>query len=184
MSLRQYNTLVLNADFRPLSYFPLSVWPWEDAVNAVFKDRVTLIETYDRTIRSPSMEMQIPSVVALKEFQPLDRKPAFTRFNVFLRDDFHCQYCRQPFQTQELTFDHVVPRSYGGKTTWENICTACSPCNARKGNKTLRQSGLVLARPPRCPTVYELNEVGRRHPPNFLHQTWIDYLYWDSHLEA
>ena len=126
MSLRQYNTLVLNADFRPLSYFPLSVWPWEDAVNAVFKDRVTLVESYDRTVRSPSFEMRIPSVIALKEFQPLDRKPAFTRFNVFLRDDFRCQYCGERFSTQELTFDHVIPRCYGGRTTWENLGVAAN----------------------------------------------------------
>ena len=106
--------LVLNADFRPLSYFPLSLWPWQDAVKAVFLKRVTIVSEYDRTVSSPSFEMRLPSVIALKEYVPQARKPAFTRFNVFLRDRFTCQYCGDRFPTPELTFDHVIPRSRGG----------------------------------------------------------------------
>ncbi len=99
--------LVLNADFRPLSYFPLSIWSWQDAVKAVFLDRVSVISEYERKIHSPSFEMRLPSVIALKEYVPAARRPAFTRFNVFLRDHFNCQYCRGDFATNELTFDHV-----------------------------------------------------------------------------
>ena len=87
--------LVLNADFRPLSYFPLSLWPWQEAIKAVFLDRVNIVSQYERVVRSPSFEMRLPSVIALKEFVPLNRRPAFTRFNVFLRDSFSCQYCRR-----------------------------------------------------------------------------------------
>ena len=107
--------LVLNADFRPLSYFPLSLWPWQEAVKAVFMDRVNIISEYDRVVRSPSFEMRLPSVVSLKEFIPQARRPAFTRFNVFLRDRFCCQYCGEHLPTHELTFDHLVPRSRGGR---------------------------------------------------------------------
>ena len=89
-----YPALVLNADFRPLSYFPLSLWPWQEAVKAVFLERVNIVSEYDRVVRSPSLEMRLPSVIALKEYVHLDRRPAFTRFNVFLRDSFECQYCR------------------------------------------------------------------------------------------
>ena len=173
--------LVLNADFRPLSYFPLSLWSWQEAVKAVFLDRVNIISEYDRVVRSPNFEIKLPSVISLKEYIPAARRPAFTRFNVFLRDRFQCQYCGSP---HDLTFDHVIPRSHGGRTTWENIVAACGGCNTRKGHKTLRQAGMALARPPRIPTVYELNEIGRRHAPGFLHETWVDYLYWDSQLDA
>ena len=102
--------LVLNADFRPLSYFPLSLWSWQEAVKAVFLDRVNIVSQYDRVVRSPTFEMRLPSVIALKDYVPSARRPAFTRFNVFLRDRFTCQYCGD---REELTFDHVVPRSRG-----------------------------------------------------------------------
>ena len=85
--------LVLNADYRPLSYYPLSLWPWQEVVKAVFLDRVDVISTYDTVIRSPTFEMALPSVVSLKHFVAQDRPPAFTRFNLFLRDAFSCQYC-------------------------------------------------------------------------------------------
>jgi 5-methylcytosine-specific restriction endonuclease McrA len=139
--LESCHALVLNADFRPLSYFPLSVWSWQDAVKAVFLDRVSVVSQYDRTIHSPTFEMRLPSVIALKEYVPAARRPAFTRFNVFLRDRFICQYCNGDFATSELTFDHVVPKSRGGRTSWQNVVTACSPCNLRKGNLLLKESG-------------------------------------------
>ena len=82
--------LVLNADFRPLNYFPLSLWSWQDAVKAVCLDRVTIVSEYEDSISSPSFEMKLPSVIALKEYVPQVRNPAFTRFNVFLRDKFSC----------------------------------------------------------------------------------------------
>ena len=126
--------LVLNADYRPLSYFPLSLWSWQDTVKAVFLNRVNVLSEYEHKIRSPSFEMRLPSVIALKEFVLQSRRPAFTRFNVFLRDRFSCQYCGKKFPTQELTFDHLVPRSRGGTTNWKNVVTACSRCNLRKGN--------------------------------------------------
>ena len=127
--------LALNADFRPLSYFPLSLWSWQDTVKAVFLDRVTIISEYDSYIHSPSMTMRLPSVIALKDYVQQSPNPAFTRFNVFLRDKFCCQYCANEYQAQELTFDHVIPRSKGGRTTWENVVAACSRCNLMKDTK-------------------------------------------------
>ena len=175
--------LVLNADYRPLSYFPLSLWSWQDTVKAVFLDRVNVLSEYEHKIRSPSFEMRLPSVIALKEFVLQSRRPAFTRFNVFLRDRFSCQYCAQQFRPEALTFDHLIPKSRGGKTTWENVVTACSKCNLRKGNFL---PGVVKMHPintPRSPTSYELQERGRMFPPNHLHESWRDFLYWDSELE-
>ena len=84
--LEKCPALVLNADYRPLSYYPLSLWCWQDAVKSVFLDRVSIVSNYDRTIRSPSFQMNLPSVIALKNFVKPQRNPNFTRFNVFLRD--------------------------------------------------------------------------------------------------
>ncbi len=180
-ALRHYPALVLNADWRPLSYYPLSLWPWQEAVKAVWMDRVTIAAEYDECVRSQRMEMRIPSVVVLKDYVKPRKRVAFTRFNLFLRDEFACQYCGSK---HDLTFDHVVPRALGGVTSWENVVAACAPCNLRKGSKTLRASGLTLRRSPLRPSSVELIDKGRRFPPNHLHQSWADYLYWDSELEA
>ncbi len=172
--------LVLNADFRPLSYYPLSLWSWQDTIKAVFLDRVNIISHYDRMVRSPSIEMKLPSVVSLKTYIKPARHPAFTRFNVFLRDRFSCQYCGEQ---EELTFDHVIPKSRGGNTTWENVVAACSPCNLRKGNRMPDEVKMWPAIKPHQPTVNDLHMNGRLFPPNYLHESWLDYLYWDSPLE-
>jgi 5-methylcytosine-specific restriction endonuclease McrA len=176
--------LVLNADFRPLSYFPLSLWPWQEAVKAVFLDRVNIVSVYDRMVHSPSLAMRLPSVIALKEFVPQERRPAFTRFNVFLRDGFCCQYCGEGFLAFDLTFDHIVPRSRGGHTSWKNVVTACQSCNLLKGSRLPREARMFPRRHPIEPSVMHLQENGRRFPPNYLHHSWRDFLYWDSELEA
>ncbi len=181
---RHFPALVLNADFRPLSYFPLSVWCWQDAVKAVFLDRVSVLSEYEAAVRSPTRTMRLPSVIALKEYIPAARRPAFTRFNVFLRDRFECQYCAETHPTPELTFDHVIPRSRGGRTTWDNVVTACGPCNLRKGNRLPRECRMHPHQAPRQPTSWELQENGRSFPPNYLHESWRDYLYWDTELES
>ena len=105
-----FPALVLNADFRPLSYYPLSLWPWQEVVKAVFLERVDVVAEYDQFVHSPSLTMKLPSVIALREFVKQDRQPAFTRFNVFLRDGFKCTYCGSH---EDLTFDHLIPRSKG-----------------------------------------------------------------------
>ena len=171
---------MLNADFRPLSYYPLSLWYWQDAVKAVFLDRVNIVAEYDHAVHSPSFEMCLPSVVAIKTYVRPALYPAFTRFNVFLRDRFSCQYCSS---SDDLTFDHLVPRSKGGQTTWQNVVTACAPCNLRKGGKMAKAAGMHPKQGPFKPTVFDLHKNGRLFPPNYLHESWVDYLYWDTELE-
>ncbi|MDR1828123.1 MAG: HNH endonuclease [Methylobacteriaceae bacterium] len=175
-----FPVLVLNADYRPLSYFPLSIWAWQEAVKAVFMDRVNIVATYEQSIRSPSFEMRLPSVVSLKSFVLQSRKPAFTRFNVFLRDRFSCQYCGS---REDLTFDHVVPKCKGGKTRWDNIVTACSTCNIKKGSALPEEVKMWPRRRAWEPSSYDLQRNGRMFPPNHLHESWMDYLYWDTELE-
>jgi 5-methylcytosine-specific restriction endonuclease McrA len=184
LALDNCPALVLNADFRPLSYFPLSVWPWQEVVKAVCLDRVHIVSHYDQVVRSPSFEMRLPSVVSLKSYIAMARRPAFTRFNVFLRDRFACQYCGDNFPTHDLTFDHVVPRSRGGWTTWENVVTACSSCNLTKGSQLPIEAGMHPLHMPVQPSTQMLRDNGRSFPPNYLHQSWRDFLYWDSELEA
>ena len=184
LAVENYPTLVLNADFRPLSYFPLSLWPWQDAIKAVFLDRVNVVSEYERYVHSPSMAMRLPSVISLKHYIPMSRRPAFTRFNVFLRDRFACQYCGGAFQAEVLTFDHVVPRSRGGTTVWDNVVTACAPCNLRKGHRLSSESRVFPRRRPYEPTNFELLDNGRAFPPNYLHESWRDFLYWDTELES
>ncbi len=175
--------LVLNADYRPLSYFPLSLWSWQDAIKAVVSDRVQVLSEYDTVVRSPSVSLRLPSVIALKDYVPTARRPAFTRFNVFLRDRFCCQYCGRRFPTPELTFDHVMPRARGGRTSWENVVTACQACNLAKADQLPRRGGFLPIRSPEMPSTFELQEIGRAFPPLHLHKSWCDYLYWDTELE-
>jgi 5-methylcytosine-specific restriction endonuclease McrA len=177
--MQDHPALVLNADFRPLSYFPLSTLPWQDAVTAVVKDHVSVVAEYDAVVRSPSREMRLPSVIAMRSYVPMPSRVAFTRFNVFLRDRFRCQYCGEKFPSSQLTFEHVIPRSKGGVTSWENIVAACDPCNLAKGNR----SEMKPSRWPHEPTAQELMAAKRAFPPNYLHESWVDYLYWDTEIE-
>ena len=179
--LKQRPALVLNADYRPLSYYPLSLWPWQESVKAAVSNRVNILAEYDEVIRSTRMEIKIPSVIVLKDYVKPQKRVAFTRFNLFLRDEFSCQYCGA---RKELTFDHVIPRCRGGVTSWENVVAACSPCNLRKGSDSLKQSSMTLLRAARKPSAMELRNTGRKFPPNFTHESWLDFLYWDAELEA
>tara|TARA_B100000287_G_C20086857_1_gene564727 strand:- start:221 stop:493 length:273 start_codon:yes stop_codon:yes gene_type:complete len=88
------------------------------------------------------------------------------------------------FTSKDLTFDHLLPRSRGGKTEWNNVVAACSNCNIKKGNKLLKDAGMEIVRKPEEPSNYELQKIGQSFPPSHLHESWIDFLYWDSELEA
>lgn len=161
--------LVLNADFRPLSYFPLSLLSWQDTITAVVKEHVTVVAEYDKVVRSPSLEIRLPSVIAVRDYVSMRKRVAFTRTNVFLRDRFKCQYCGEE---TKLTFDHVVPRSKGGDTSWTNIVAACDPCNLRKGSRVDMQPMKV----PREPAAHELMALKRAYLPKYLHKSWLDFI--------
>jgi 5-methylcytosine-specific restriction endonuclease McrA len=177
MSAPNYPALVLNADFTPISIFPLSTWGFERTLRNVMKDRITVLEEYPITLRSPSFEYNPPSVVALKQYVNKPRKVIFSRQNIFLRDKFCCQYCGKQFATHELTFDHVVPRAKGGRTEYNNIVSACVPCNTRKGSR----QDMVPLKAPREPKISEL--AATLSSREKLHQSWYDYLYWAGALE-
>jgi 5-methylcytosine-specific restriction endonuclease McrA len=163
---------VLNADFRPLSYYPLSLWSWQDAIKAVFLERVNIVaSTTARCAAQPGDEAAERGLA--QDLREARDPPAFTRFNVFLRDKFCCQYCGA---RDDLTFDHLLPRSRGGHTTWINVVAACSPCNLKKGNLTTDEAQMWPSQMPFQPSVHHLHRNGRLFPPNYLHDSWLDYL--------
>jgi len=172
-----YPALVLNADFTPVSVFPLSVWSFEHTMRKTLTGKVSVIETHDAVLRGQNYEYRPPSVVALKRYVHKAPMAKFNRVNIFVRDGFQCQYCAKKFSARELTFDHVIPRAAGGTTCWTNIATACISCNARKGHRT----DIKPIRKPRQPTIYELAKL---QPPDIsrLHQNAMDYLYWMTPL--
>lgn len=175
----QYPALVLNADFRPVSVFPLSTLSWQDAIRAVVRGVVSVVAEYDKVVHSPTTTMHIPSVIALREYQKVDRHVAFTRYNVFLRDHFTCQYCGEKKSVKDLQFEHVVPRSKGGKTCWTNICAACDACNSTKADHT----HMKPLRLPVKPTAWQLLAESQKYPTGYLHESWIDYMFWDTELQ-
>lgn len=183
-------TLILNADYAPLSTWPLSLLPAQDALKAVVKGTVTQVEDWPGEFyRSPSVSLAVPKTIALRQYQPIHTKPKFCRRNIYLRDRFSCCYCGVEFPTADLTFDHVVPREAGGRTEWENILTCCVPCNVRKRNLMPQWSAkkghpLRPLKQPRQPTTVELLRAGLELLDNETKETWSQFLYWNVELEA
>lgn len=187
---RSLRTLVLNADAKPLSTWPLSLISAQDAVSAIWRERVTVLETWeDAFFRSPSTTIAVPKVVMLRSYAPIAADPKFCRRSILLRDRFRCQYCGQGFQSHELTYDHVIPRSQGGKTVWSNIVTCCFRCNATKANRLPNYSGrkgkagsLRPLKEPRRPTAAELLRAGLEFLPNDVREDFSSWLYWHAEL--
>lgn len=181
-------TLVLNADYRPLQTYPLSLISVQDAIVAVYKEKVTLVEDWGDFFRSEKLNFPVPKTVALKGYAQTQGTPKFSRRSIFLRDRYCCQYCGQRFPTQELTFDHVLPRSKGGTTCWENILTCCIPCNTGKRSSLVtygrkRKPGKwVPLKEPRQPTNYELLKAGIEFLDTSVAENWTSWLYWDVEL--
>lgn len=164
-----------------MSVFPLSTLTWQDAVKDIFKKKVIVVAEYDERIptANPRNSFAFPSVVVSKTYHKPSFFAPFNRENIWIRDQGRCAYCPRPLALSEFTFDHVVPRSLGGGTDWENIVCACTDCNRRKAAKSLKQAGMALRFDPWRPTSMELAKsakaMGRYAPP--LEQ-WIDFLYW------
>jgi len=133
-------------------YFPHKVVSWQDAITLLYLGKVDVIVNYDDEVRSPSTTMQVPAVVRLKKKVATEKRGVkFSRINVYLRDDFTCSYCSTKLPMSKLTYDHVVPRSRGGRTVWENIVTACYGCNSKKANRTPDEIGMRPRKQPYRP---------------------------------
>jgi 5-methylcytosine-specific restriction endonuclease McrA len=143
------HALILNASFEPLH-----IVTWQRAIQLLFQGKVEVIEESDQEIRTVRLTIKVPAVLRLLNYVPLSKKKniiRFSRTNIFQRDNNTCQYCSKQFNKTQLTLDHVVPVVQGGRKCWENIVTACKPCNQRKGGRTPAQANMHLIRKPRQP---------------------------------
>jgi 5-methylcytosine-specific restriction endonuclease McrA len=173
MELKMSDCLVLNADYRPLSYLPLSTIGWQQAVKLSFLGRIKILETYDDwEVHSPSTTIKVPALAITKDYMKYKRAVRFSRRNLYLRDLYQCQYCHDTFNNEDLTIDHVIPISKGGKTTWENCVTACYTCNFNKGDKHK-----LPRRLPFKPEYWHLVGNTSEHLHwHIRHPSWRDYL--------
>jgi len=175
------HTLVLNADGSPLSVVPISTLHWQEAVKLVFLDRADILAYYENwVVHSPSMELQVPSVLMLREFVKVSRAVRFSRANVLLRDEYRCQYCNLDAQHDHslLTLDHVTPRFHGGKTKWDNIVSACMSCNLEKSHHT----HMKPMHEARRPSYYELVSKRQKFPIWVPDPAWGEFMGWPSEL--
>lgn len=134
-------------------------------------------------IRTVQRRIRVPEIIVLTENDDLPRRSVpFSRRNLYRRDSYRCQYCGRNKPTSELSIDHVVPRSRGGRTTWENCVLSCIPCNVRKGSRLLAEAGMALCKPAGRPqwTPYNAIGVGQRR------ESWAQFVseqYWELELE-
>jgi 5-methylcytosine-specific restriction endonuclease McrA len=163
-------TLVLSA-----TYEPMTTVSWRKAISMLTLGKVEIIEEYDREVRSTSIVLRLPSVVRLiNRFRRQRIQIRYSKQNVFARDRWVCQYCGRPRPPSELTQDHVIPKSQGGRTCWENVVTCCKTCNSQKGNRTPEQARMTLRARPQRPDWVPMFMVrlGRDAP-----DSWRLYCY-------
>jgi 5-methylcytosine-specific restriction endonuclease McrA len=171
------SVLLLNADAQPLSLLPLSTISWQNAIKAYYQDKVTIVKNYDdKAIHSVNMTMPMPSIVMLKKYHRRPNYARFSRRNMYIRDNYHCQYCGSKFDAADLTIDHVVPRSLGGGTSWENCTTACFDCNTKKGSKLIRP-----LHSPIHPSWHQINN-SRHFNMTVPDINWQEFIQWPDHL--
>lgn len=155
---------------------------WKEAIADVLLGKVEVIKySRDLTIKGVGRTYRMPSVVKLvKSFNRNRRKVKFSRINVYRRDNFSCLYCGEQKKTEDLDFDHVIPRSQKGKTCWENIATSCKGCNRRKSNRTPEQANMRLLKQPKKP--HYLPEMEMRMDVSRMPPEWKGY--WSDALET
>lgn len=170
--------LVLNA-----SYEPLRIISWQKALLMWFQEKVEILEYHSAMARSVSNSFKLPSVLKLKTYVRPKRLDGvrFCRENIYIRDNYTCQYCAVKFTYKELTIDHVLPASKGGPKTWTNVVTACRHCNQTKADRTPEKAKMPLLKPPRAPQwlpVVEFSLGGERNEK--APASWKDYLRFKS----
>jgi len=167
----QLRVLLLNA-----SYEPLKLVTWKRALILYFQEKVEVVEQYDVYVHSSFHRFQVPCIIRLKDFVKRRHRlqATFSRSNIFRRDAQTCQYCYQIFTEKDLTLDHVIPVSRGGKKTWENIVTACMKCNQKKANKTPQEARMKLLSQPQMPRWQP--EIAHEKMRLTFPESWSNYL--------
>ncbi len=166
--------LILNQTFEPLQ-----VCSARRAVVLLFTGKAERVEDTARAIHSPSTILLLPSVIRLHRFVRRPEQPsiAFNKKNILKRDAYTCQYCGHN-SGEKMTIDHIIPKSQGGRTVWENVVSACRACNLKKGNKLLEQAGMRLLRRPAKPvSAFYLGVLAHASP---RYDSWRKYLPVDA----
>lgn len=181
------DTLLLNASGQPLSLVPLSVVSWQVAMRLIFTDKVKVLKEYDDwVVRSQHLEMPVPSIIIMTSQVKWDKELKYSRTNVYLRDDFTCQLqstwqCKERHgktTVDDLTLDHVIPKSHGGVTSWTNVTTSCKACNSDKGD----DRSIVPKKMPKKPSYYEILAKRKAFPIHIKDPEWAHYVAWPEHL--
>lgn len=195
-SLEKYHTLVLNAD-----YSPMQLINWRPAIESVVADKAYVVDEHkDIFVHSEHLSVPLPSVIVRKHFKDMFRPACLTRANVFTayytpdpeRHGRHwvCGLCGERMTMADATFDHIVPRCKGGKSTWENLILAHASCNNRKGSRMLHEAGMSLKVHLFTPTDADLarQKMARFHESNeeIVPESWMDFIgdaYYRSQLD-
>jgi 5-methylcytosine-specific restriction endonuclease McrA len=171
-SVMQAPVLVLNATFEPIN-----VTAVRRALVLMLKGVAQAEETNHHEVHSTSRAVQVPSVIRLLSYRHIPQQSrALSRKNILLRDRNTCQFCGKALPASELTLDHVLPRSRGGRSSWENLVACCYTCNNRKGDRTPEEAGIKLQRRPRPFTLHTSRQlmrlIGHRD------EKWRKYLFY------
>lgn len=153
------------------SYEPITITNWRKAFLLVFTGKAEVVEAYDDFLHSINSKFEMPSIIRLKDKPRLNRykRVELNRKNVLKRDNHKCQYCGSE---ENLTIDHIIPKSRGGDTTWENLVTACHSCNNKKDNKYLNEVNMRLLSVPKKP--YHVHFLIKKNP---IQESWKPYLF-------
>lgn len=175
--MKSYRVLVLNQTYEPLHFCNA-----RRAIIMVLKGKAEEVENDGLLLRSPSYTFRLPSVIRLLYYikRPYMVGATFSKKNVFKRDRFICQYCGH--RDGVMTIDHVVPKSRGGRTCWENVVVACKVCNIKKGDRTLREARMHLIRKPKKPSFIFYFNIAQFSTHSF-HESWNKYLPADLRVQ-
>ena len=173
--MNKLRTLVLNADYAPISLFPLQTIPAEDAVTRVFNGTCRVVMEYDIPIRTPTLKMNWPSVIARTDRKRVRERVKLEPESLYYRDHGRCAYCEKQLTLHCVTFDHVVPRARGGDSSWDNLVAACGKCNSQKGD-ALPVGEWMPKRRPYKPTYYDLLAIRKKFPITVDDANWMQFI--------
>ena len=161
--------LVLNAN-----YSPMTICTAKRAISLYFLDKIDILSNYDESISSPSLSLDLPSVIKIRTYVKNNNMAVeISRKNVLVRDNYECQYCGK--KSKSLTVDHIIPKFRNGQDTWENLVAACKNCNQAKGEKTPEEANMPLIRKPKRPNrIHYFQRLVRKKQAD-----WRPYLFME-----